>query len=125
MTTCCTSPIVCHTFTQYTPTKCCISATFCTKTSTSSLLLHVSNNSCCFSFQLLHHKLHTSNKASCHSYNPELAPQGQHIRQQRYSTPFIQNLNPSAQTFVPAAETQHNSVSNTWEPRVPKPADSK
>ena len=51
---------------------------------------------------------------------PRIGLQGQHIRQQRHSSPFIQNLNPSVQSFVPAAEAQQNSVSNTQEPRVLK-----
>ena len=47
---------------------------------------------------------------------PRVGPLGQHIRQQRYSSPFIQNLNLSAQSFVPAAEAQQNSVPNIQEP---------
>ena len=53
---------------------------------------------------------------------PRVGPQGQHIRQQRYSSPFIENFNPSVQPFIPAAETQQNSVPNTQEPSVPKSA---
>ena len=56
---------------------------------------------------------------------PRVGPQGQHIRQQRYSSPFMQNFNPSAQPFIPAVEAQQNSVPNTQEPRVPKSADGK
>ena len=56
---------------------------------------------------------------------PRVGPQGQHIRQQRYSSPFMQNFNPSTQPFVPAAEAQQNSVPNTQEPSVPKLADGK
>ena len=51
---------------------------------------------------------------------PRVGPQGQHIRQQRYSSPFMQNFNPSVQPFVPAAEAQQSSVPNTQEPKVPK-----
>ena len=51
--------------------------------------------------------------------------QGQHIRQERYSSPFMQNFNPSAQPFIPTAEAQQNSVPNTQEPKVPKSADGK
>ena len=56
---------------------------------------------------------------------PRVGPQGQHIRQQRHSSPFVQNFNPSAQPFIPAVEAQQNSVPNTQEPRVPKLADGK
>ena len=56
---------------------------------------------------------------------PRAGPQGQYIRQQRYSSPFMQNLNASAQSFIPAEEAQQNSVPNTQEPRVPKSADGK
>ena len=54
-----------------------------------------------------------------------VGPQGQHIRQQRYLSPFMQIFNPSAQPFIPAVEAQQNSVPNTHEPRVPKSADGK
>ena len=56
---------------------------------------------------------------------PRVGPQGQHIRQQRHSSLFMQNFNPSVQHFIPAAEAQQTSVPNTQEPTVPKSADGK
>ena len=56
---------------------------------------------------------------------PRVGPHSQHIRQQRYSSPFMQNFNSSVQPFIPAAEAQQNSVPKTQEPKVPKSADGK
>ena len=52
-----------------------------------------------------------------------VSPQGQPVRQQRHLSPLMQNFNPSAQPFIPAAEAQQNPVPNTQEPRIPKSAD--
>ena len=54
---------------------------------------------------------------------PRVGPQDQHIRKQRYSSPLMQNFNPSSQPFIPAVEAQQNSVPSNQEPRVPKSAD--
>ena len=101
-------------------------ATFCTNT------LTISAVSCCTPATAAAASATSSCITSCTPATRPAAihttkgwPQGQHIRQQRYSSPFIQNLNPSAQSFVPAAEAQQNSVPNTKEPRVPKSADGK
>ena len=51
---------------------------------------------------------------------PRVNPQGQPIRQQRQPSPFRQGFNPSAQSFVQAAEAQPNAVPNTPENKVPK-----
>ena len=56
---------------------------------------------------------------------PRVGPQGQHIRQQRYSSPFMQSFDCDVQPFIPALEVQQNSVPSTQEPKVPKSADGK
>ena len=116
----------CHAFTQYTPTECCIMVTFCTSTSTTlavswcapATAATVSTTSSCITGC-------TPATRSAAIHTTQGWPQGEQNRQQRYSSPFMQNFNPPVQPFIPAVEAQQKSMPNTQEPKVPMSADVK
>ena len=120
-------PTVCHTFTQHPPTQNVASWQPSAQTPQPFQQSPVAHQQQQPLFQL---PAPASQVAQQQQGQPlfiqsRVGPKGQCIMQQRDSSPFIQNLNPSAQSFVPAAEAQQDSVPNIQEPRVPKSADGK